>query len=128
MNTPHQRSDKNDDTMAYEIDIQYFVPTNGQTINLANSSGVNIHVMLGHTGTIASLTIVMPTQPFNGQRISMESESQVTAFTLQPGVAGATFNITATQILAKAFIEWVYVGEVKLNGNPTVVNKWVRYG
>lgn len=114
--------------MEYGIDVQYFLPTNGQSLTIQNAEGIAIPVMLVHTGTIATLTMTMPNKPFNGQRVSMESESQVTAFTLLPGVAGATFNIAISQILAKAFIEFMYVGWVKLNGVDTFRNQWVRYG
>lgn len=105
--------------MPYESSTQTFVPTTGQTITIQNNQALTIHVLVEAATTLATLTCVMPNKPYDGQRVSMCSIRAVTAFTLQGGVAGATFNVTASAISAQAFIEWVYFA---------TSNRWIRFG
>ena len=106
--------------MAYELQTQRFVPTNGTTVTVLNSPAPLINFLLDHASTIATLTVNMPNTPHDGQQVAMCSRSIVTALTLNVGVAGGSFNITApSTIAAKAAIIFTYF---------EVTKQWVRFG
>lgn len=105
--------------MAYEISTQLFVPTTGSTVTVQNSPAPLINFFLNHAATIATLTINMPNAPFDGQQVAMCSRRAVTALTLNPGVSGGSFNITAPSSIAlNAAIIFCYFESIK---------QWVRY-
>lgn len=105
--------------MAYELETQVFSPATGTTVTVQNSPAALINFYINPPGNLAALTINMPNAPHNGQQVSMCSRRAVTALTLNPGVAGGGFNITApTSIVVNAAITFCYISSVNL---------WVRY-
>lgn len=104
--------------MAYEVATQRYVPTTGQTVTVQNSPAPLINFLIDPAGTLAALTIVMPNAPHDGQQVAMCSKRQVTALTLQPGVSGGSFNITATTITINAGIIFTWFEAIK---------QWVRF-
>lgn len=102
----------------YEVTTQRFVPTTGQTVTVANSPAPLINFYIEPAGNLAALTINMPNAPHDGQQVAMCSRRAVTALTLNPGVAGGAFNITATTIVVNAAIIFTWF---------EVIKTWVRF-
>lgn len=105
--------------MAYELATQRFVPTTGQTVTVENSSAPLINFLVDPAGTLASLTVVMPNSPYDGQQVSMCTKRALTSLTLNPGVAGGSFNIQPTSAIANAGVTFTWF---------EVIKQWVRYG
>jgi hypothetical protein len=81
---------------------QYEVPSTGTTITVANSTSV---LIANPTATIASLTIVFPTAPVNGQTLSIAFGAEITALTLS---STGTIRGSLTSATSNSHIKWVY--------------------
>jgi hypothetical protein len=83
----------------------YTVPTAGAT--LTSTEGQSGYV-LAPAGTLATLTVVLPPNPLDGQRFFLSSSQVVTALTL----SGATFlsNSTLTALAAADAFRFIYIG------------------
>lgn len=100
--------------MAYENTTQRYTPSSGNTVTVLNSDGMFIFFYIDTGATLASLTINMPNAPKDSQMVSMCSRRAITTLTLNVGVAGGAFNITApTTIAAQAAIVFVYYEGIK---------------
>ena len=80
--------------------IQTATPATGDSITITNTTSV---LILKHTATIATLTIVLPAAPSNGQIVHVCTRSTVTTLTLNANTGqtryGAPNGITSsTQI------------------------------
>ncbi len=76
------------------LPYQFETPLTGASITVANTTG---SLVLAPAGTIATLTVTMPSAPMDGQRLNISSSNTVTALTLTPG-AGQTISNTPTAI------------------------------
>ena len=91
--------------------IQTATPATGNSITLANTNSV---LILKHTATIATLTIVLPAAPSNGQILRICTRSTVTTLTLSANTGqtcyGAPSTITPTSqtafIYEAATLSW----------------------
>jgi hypothetical protein len=90
--------------MTYTIySKQYFTPTTGATVTIANAD-FDIRVILNPAGTLATLTVAMPSSPKDGQRVEVASSQIVTALTMSVG----TINGALTTLGVNGFGAWVY--------------------
>ena len=81
-------------------------PVSGSTVQAANNASM---LSLQPAGTIAALTVALPTVPFDGQRVQIFSSQAITALTLtaSPGTVSAAGAVTA--LTAGQSIEYFYV-------------------
>lgn len=82
---------------------QVIVPLTGETHTMDDDAEV-LHIM--PAGTIAALTVNLPVNPYDGQKITLCASQTVTALTL--AAAGKTLNGTITTIGAALFGSWKY--------------------
>lgn len=80
--------------IANRIDIQRVVATAGGTVT-ATTGIDNLTLELVPAGTLATLTVVWPTSPVDGQIFRLRSSQAVTALTVTGTVAGAPTALTA---------------------------------
>jgi hypothetical protein len=84
---------------------QIFTPTTGTTITLADSDG-DIYVLIKPAGTLVSLTIAMPTNPKDGQCITICSSQILSGITM---TSSATINAALTTLAAiNGYATYVY--------------------
>ena len=83
-------------------DVQYATPVAGATVT---SNGASTLIM-NPAGTLATLTVVLPSSPSGGQRFSVVSSTAVTALT----VSGGTIITAAvpTAMVAGVPLRFVY--------------------
>lgn len=67
----------------YQFTYDKFVPVNASTVTFANNKKT---LLLTPTTTLASLTINLPSTPFDGQEIRITTSETITTITLVPGV------------------------------------------
>lgn len=61
---------------------QYAVPTTGQTV----VAGIGVStLLLDPAGTIAALTVTLPSSPVDGQRFTVSSSAVITVLTINGG-------------------------------------------
>lgn len=66
--------------------MQYAAPTTGQTVTAL----VNVEmIMLDPAGTLATLTVIMPPTPFDGQECVIATSQVITALTVTGTIVGA---------------------------------------
>jgi hypothetical protein len=94
-------------------DIQVATPTTGTSITV--SDGIRA-LILKHTATIATLTIVLPASPINGQIVSISTRSTVTTLTLNANT-GQTRYGQPTTIAATTPVSFIY---------ETATTSWYR--
>lgn len=92
--------------------VQYAVPTTGQTVVIA---GGTTALLVDPAGTLAGLTITLPSAPVNGQEVYIASSQIITALT----VNGGTIVGTLTTLGAAGFALFVYSANA---------SKWFRCG
>ena len=100
--------------MSYLIPkLQYATPTVGQTVTIEDAI-VDIRIVINPAGLLATLTVVMPSTPYNGQIVTVCSSQVVTTLTM-------TSSITLLGSLAAFAINssasWVY---------SVTANSWFR--
>lgn len=91
----------------------YNTPTTGQTINLLN--GITDWSVVP-AGTLAALTVNLPTAPIDGQNITFSTTTAITALTL--GGGSNTIMNPVTTMTAGQTIEYKFYGQG--------INLWVR--
>lgn len=101
-------------------DYAYFTPLTGTTVQCPSGSQVAENVVLDPAGTLAALTVALPTAPVDGQRILIPTTQAITALTLTTST-GTIMN-APTSLSAGQTIEFKYIPTV----GGTVVNKWIR--
>ena len=84
--------------------IQVATPTTGTSITISDAIAA---LILKHTATIATLTIVLPASPVNGQRVSISTRSTVTTLTLNANT-GQTRYGNPTTIAATTPVAFIY--------------------
>lgn len=84
--------------------IEYVVPTTGQSKTVGDTTK---YYVMEPAGTLATLTVVMPTTPADGQEVFITSTQVVSALTHSPG-AGQTLNGALTTLAANGNAAWVY--------------------
>jgi|GWRWMinimDraft_9_1066018.scaffolds.fasta_scaffold31471_2 hypothetical protein len=94
-------------------DIQVATPTTGTSITVSDSIR---SLILKHTATIATLTIVLPASPVNGQIVSISTRSTVTTLTLNANT-GQTRYGQPTTIAATTPVSFIY---------ETATTSWYR--
>jgi hypothetical protein len=67
----------------FNTSINYQAPTSGATITMTVATGM--YLILNPAGTLATLTIALPTSPVNGQLAMISTTQQITALTLTTG-------------------------------------------
>lgn len=85
--------------------VQAATPTAGGTVTISDSN-YDTTVILTPAGTLATLTVVLPAAPFNGQRVLITSTQIVTALTLDDGAANTSGATTALAV--NTAVEYVY--------------------
>lgn len=91
-------------------------PATGATITMADSTTDDVRLYLYHAATIATLTIMFPPTPFDGQIFALRTLSAVTALTLSashPILAGAS------SLVANNRLSWEYSASA---------DSWMRAG
>lgn len=86
------------------LPYQYTAPLTGTSVTVANNIG---KLVIDPAGTIAALTVVMPSAPVDGQTLSISSSNTVTALTLTPG-SGQTIAQTPTAITVSTTAAYGY--------------------
>lgn len=90
--------------------LQYAAPTVGQTVT---SDGSSI-LIIDPAGTLATLTIVLPASPINGQDFVIASSQIVTTLTVTGTIVG-----TLTALAVAGFARFIY---------SSTASKWFRAG
>lgn len=83
---------------------QIETPTTGATVAIQNANS-DIRLLLNPASTISALTVIMPSQPFDGQIINICSSQLITVLTIN---SSATILGTISSIGVNAFAGWVY--------------------
>lgn len=84
---------------------QRFSPTTGSTVTISSSSTANLVAFITPAGTLATLTISMPTGGFDGQVLRLATSQILTAITF----SGATTSAAATGMsTAKTGLNFVW--------------------
>jgi len=84
--------------------IEQVVPTTGQSKTIGDTTK---YFIIEPAGTLATLTVVMPTNPADGQEVFITSTQIVTALTHNPG-AGQTLNGALATVAVNGNAAWVY--------------------
>lgn len=95
------------------VTVQQAAPTAGQTVTAAG--GLVNYVLLEPAGTLATLTLTLPSSPVNGQRCIVSTTQIITALT----VNGGTIIGTLTTLALAWFAEFLYSSDS---------SKWFRVG
>lgn len=96
-------------------DYSYFTPLTGTTVQCPSGSAATSDVIIDPAGTLAALTIALPTTPIDGQNVVIPTTQTITALTVT-AATGTVLNAPATLTAGQA-IEYKYIA------SP---NKWVR--
>lgn len=103
----HAEVDANFTNLGYSISdnaLQVATPTTGTTVTVNNNAAA---LILKHTATIATLTIVLPASPANGQIVRIGTRSTVTTLTLNANT-GQTRYGNPTTITATTPVAFIY--------------------
>ena len=73
--------------------IQTATPATGDSITITNTTST---LILKHTATIATLTIVLPAAPSNGQIVHVCTRSTVTTLTLSANTGQTSYGAPST--------------------------------
>lgn len=81
--------------------VQYAIPTSGSTvsINVGNSL-----LFLNNSSLLATLTVTLPSNPVDGQRVIITSAAGITLLT----VNGGTINGLVTGLSANGYARYAY--------------------
>ena len=82
----------------------YQVPLNGFSITVPDDT---FTLLLDPAGTLATGTVIMPPNPYDGQFLRVKTSQQITAITIS-GNAGQSVIAAPTELLAGHFIEAQY--------------------
>lgn len=93
-----------DEVTGGTVSIQYAAPTTGTTVTM--TSGVQ-SLILNPAGTIATLTVTLPSSPANGAAVDIRSTQQVTAITVQ-GAGAETITGATGQLNANGRMTFLY--------------------
>lgn len=85
-------------------DYDFFIPRAADTLTL---TGVQ-HVILDPAGTIASLTIILPSSPLDGQVCGVSSTHTISALTLHGAGADHVSTAAPTSLTAGASFQLLY--------------------
>ena len=103
----HAEVDANFTNLGYSIPdgaLQVATPTTGTTVTVNDNAAA---LILKHTATIATLTIVLPANPLNGQIVCIGTRSTVTTLTLNANT-GQTRYGNPTTIAATTPVAFIY--------------------
>lgn len=92
------------------LSVQYAQPTTGQTVT---GDGSRI-ILIDPAGTLATLTVVLPASPVNGQECIIAASQILTALTITGTIVG-----TLTTMALGGFARFVY---------SATASKWFRAG
>jgi hypothetical protein len=96
-------------------DFAYFTPLTGTTVQCPGGSAAAAEVIIDPAGTLAALTVALPTTPVNGQNVVIPTTQTITALTLT-AATGTILNAPTTLAGGQA-IEYKYL---------SAQNKWIR--
>lgn len=96
---------------------QYAVPTTGQTVSVTQTGASTLNLVIDPAGTLATLTIALPTGSFDGQRFSLMTSQALTGVTMTTATGSIVGAITTAA--ANAFATYVW---------STTATKWYRIG
>lgn len=85
------------------VTIQTAAPATGETVTVDDNTEC---LVLGHTGTIAALTLNMPANPYDGQPVEVAFNAAITALTM--AATGKTLKGALTAGTANGFAKWRY--------------------
>jgi len=92
-----------------------FTPTTGGTITLSQAR--RQYALLKPAGTLATLTINLPSSPLDGDVVKVGTSQIITALTMSGN--GGTLNSGLTTLAVGGFGEWIY------DSSSTT---WYRFG
>lgn len=93
--------------------VQYATPTAGQTVTV--NSGGHVRLIVNPAGTLATLTIALPSDAQDGDLVELSTSQIVTALT----ISGGTIIGTITTLAVAGFGRFIYSG---------TASKWFRLG
>lgn len=96
-------------------DYAYFTPLTGTTVQCPSGSSTAADVIIDPAGTLATLTVALPTSPVDGQNVVIPFTQTITTLTLT-AVTGTILNAPTT-VSGGQTIEYKYI---------QTPNKWVR--
>ena len=88
----------------YKQTVSYSVPTTGATVTIPSFDGVELLVFLNPAGTLATLTVNMPSVVTDGQKVSIMSSQVLTLITM----GGGTILSAITTMGVNAFATYAY--------------------
>lgn len=94
--------------------VQFMQPTAGQTIQVSTNVSA---IILSPTGLLASLTVTLPPNPINGQRVIIASTAAITLLTVNSPDATVTGGLTSLTL--NGYERFIYSANL---------NSWVRSG
>lgn len=83
-----------------DVPVRVVAPATGATVTMKNT---DTDLCINPAGTIATLTVKLPTKPEPGRKVDVFSTQTVTALTLQDGFAGAISGSPTTIAAGGAF-------------------------
>lgn len=92
------------------MSVQYAQPTTGQSVTMDNVSTL----LVDPAGTLATLTIVLPTAPADKQRAKIGSSQIITVLTVTGTIVG-----TLTTLALGGYAEFIWY---------SAASKWFRVG
>lgn len=95
------------------LSIQRPVPESGGTVNLTRAD--KVYALLDPAGTLATLTVNLPSSPLDGDEVTLSTSQILTALT----VGNGTIVGTLTTLALGGFAKFVY---------NTASSKWFRCG
>lgn len=88
------------------------VPTAGATVNMGN--GQNSILLLDPAGTLATLTVVLPVNPSDGDRATISTSQILTALTITGTIVGTLTTLALSGFASfkynQASAKWFRVG------------------
>lgn len=94
-----------DEVESGPVDIQTELPLTGASIQVRDNAEM---LVIDQAGTIAALTINMPLNPYDGQKVEMSFDEVVTTLTMTASGSGQTLKGALTAATAKGFASWRY--------------------
>lgn len=81
--------------------MQYVVSANGATVQCNNTTTL---LLLNRAGTIATLTVVLPLAPVDGQRLTVAAGAAITIL----NITGATIKGTMATMALNSYARFAY--------------------
>lgn len=91
------------DKINYEFTYQQVTPVTGATITFSNNKA---HLLIKPLGPLATLTITLPANPFDGQTVIIDSTQSIATLTLN---ASQTIFGSTTSLTPNVSVKYIYI-------------------